>query len=206
MRSSYFSQFRDAADFYPFDDEDIAGVIEACAVRADEFAGLECRVAPSSAARGPPSDRLQRPRCVITLFFSSSRVTRASRSGITTLPLRMLKWQGELTPDPKLNMLAVEREVLQSLVGAVRDGQDRAPCREYPRYRPCGHDNCPASLPGAAERANELALLVVLVDVAGTVSVTDVNVAVRAPARDWSGCISSLPHRRRAYMPRIPSG
>ena len=41
-RDSYFAELGNASDLHPFDDVDIAGVIEACAVRANEFAGHKC--------------------------------------------------------------------------------------------------------------------------------------------------------------------
>ena len=71
-------------DFHPFDHEDVALVIEAGAVRADEFAGSE-RVAglrSRSRATWIPNRR----RDVRSPCFLSIRVTRAPRSGITTSP------------------------------------------------------------------------------------------------------------------------
>ena len=74
-------------------------------------------------------------------------------------------------------MLAVERESLQTLVRAIRHDQNsRVPTSIYPQA--VRAIQLAGSFAGSPEGSDELSVLVVLVDVAGTVAVTNVEVTV----------------------------
>ena len=72
--------------------------------------------------------------------------TRASRSGITILPLCTWKWHGALTPS--LNAMCLPSSVKccsRLLVRSATVSTGSLP--RISTYKPCGHDSCPAPAP-----------------------------------------------------------
>ena len=100
----YFPQLRHPPDLDPFHDEDIAVVIEAGAVRADELAGDEL-VARLAAQRVVPFGRVRVSELRDERVVLSISVTRPCRSGTTTRPLCSSKWQGSRKPVMKSTCL-----------------------------------------------------------------------------------------------------
>ena len=100
----------------------------------------------------------------------------------------------------EIDVLAFQREPLNPMVTTIRDDEDRI------LAAPVEHDPVRAIqfsrlLAGPAERAEKLALRVVLINPARTVPVPDVNVAVRA-----DGQIGRAVFRKLTVRPRLVAG
>ena len=118
--NSHPPQFRHPANLDPLHDEDIAVVIEACPVRADELTGDEL-VARFAAQRIVPLRRVR----VAELRYERVALVHerhaAVQVGNDDQALVLVEMAGESKPGNEVDVLAVEREALQSVVAPVGD-------------------------------------------------------------------------------------
>src|ERR1017187_1006378 len=172
----HLPQFRDPSHFHPFHHEDVSFVIETGPVRAHELAGREpvaCqlpRVAP--VAGGIVAQMLD--HLVVAVH---QRHPRSQVGNHHVAILEVVEVAGKVRAFDKIDMGAIEREALNAAVPTVRHRQDGF-CDTRVHDDAVGAIDFAGFFSFAAERAYVLALAVVLVDVARSVPVAHVEIAV----------------------------
>ena len=193
-----FGQLGDTADFHPFHNIDVSGVIETCAVGADEFAGREM-------IAGQLARFHIRTIGVITKlsndFVGAIKNCHAGEeiryNNVAVLIDVEVAGRGKVVHE--IHVLAIKGEALQAFVGAVGH------CENW--FAAAGIDDDAVrtiELAGlfsfATEGPNILAFAVVLVDVARAVTVTDIDVTIRCDGQVGRAVLNFLAGVRFGFL------
>ncbi len=119
------AQLADAAHLNPFDHEDVSSVIEACAVRADELSGSELvarLLANILPGVGGGIVAQLRDHVVVAVKQGHPRAEVRHHYVAVFINVEMARQVGATDES---DMFARQREVLDTAVGAIGNGNDR---------------------------------------------------------------------------------